>query len=61
MEVAGAVARNQSHNLTQDGGVRYERQARFIVWATQLFDRARLQGVELESLTDFELAWIGRM
>jgi hypothetical protein len=39
----------------------YERQAAFIEWVTALFVRATAQGIALESLTDFELEWIGRM
>jgi hypothetical protein len=39
----------------------YERQAAFVLWYTQMFERAQMQGVLLESLTDFEREWTGRM
>ena len=39
----------------------YDRQVAFVAWITDLFSRAMLQGIKLESLTDFELEWIGRM
>jgi hypothetical protein len=47
--------------LYRGGGIRYERQAKFVEWITDLFTRAGNQGILLESLTDFELEWIGRM
>jgi|HubBroStandDraft_6_1064221.scaffolds.fasta_scaffold327099_3 hypothetical protein len=40
---------------------RCERQAAFLSWVTELFVRAGQQGIALESLTEFELEWIGRM
>ena len=58
MEVAGSAPRRES-NRVRSG--HYERQAAFVAWITDLFTRASLQGIALESLTDFELEWIGRM
>jgi hypothetical protein len=39
----------------------YERQAAFIEWVAGMFTRAGNQGILLESLTESELEWIGRM
>jgi hypothetical protein len=39
----------------------YDRQANFCAWIAELFSRAAVQGILLESLTDFEVEWIGRM
>jgi|HubBroStandDraft_3_1064219.scaffolds.fasta_scaffold106987_2 hypothetical protein len=63
MEVIGSGARSQGSRVTlnRGGGIRYERQAKFIEWLTDLFTRAGNQGILLESLTDVELEWIGRM
>ena len=38
-----------------------ERQRRFIDWVVQLFERGRREGLTLESLSDFEVEWIGRV
>ena len=38
-----------------------ERQAKFIEWIADMFVRAGAQGITLDSLTEFELEWIGRM
>jgi hypothetical protein len=38
-----------------------ERQAAFVAWITEMFCRAVAQGITLDPLTDFEVAWIGRM
>jgi hypothetical protein len=38
-----------------------DRQRRFIDWVVDMFSRAALAGIALESLTDFEVEWIGRM
>jgi hypothetical protein len=63
MEVSGSTSRGPGDRVTlcRGGGIRYERQAKFIEWITDLFTRAGNQGISLESLTDFELEWIGRM
>ena len=37
-----------------------DRQRRFVDWVVQLFERGRREGLTLESLSDFEVEWIGR-
>jgi hypothetical protein len=43
------------------GRNRREYQTAFVDWVVDMYSRALLQGIALEPLTDFELAWIGRM
>ena len=50
-----AVTKRPSSRLT------LERQRRFIDWVVQLFERGRREGLTLESLSDFEVEWIGRV
>lgn len=45
----------------RDGDPNAVRQARFVEWLTDVFVRAGNQGISLESLTESELDWIGRM
>ena len=56
MEVPGSAAWDQGSRLNQS-----ERQARFIMWVTDLFTRADSQGIRLEPLTESEMEWIRRM